>query len=83
MLCYEVSSSCHCEGRQFKISSLIQLLDKRMQHKRTRKELNLQRKLMQYNPKLEIDRRNFEYRQVIGDGNFGCVYKGMNVFNSD
>ena len=34
---------------------------------------------MKYNPKLEIDRRNFEHLHQLGTGNFGCVYKGRNI----
>ena len=42
--------------------------------------LNEQAKVMVYNPKLEIDRSNFTVGQLLGSGNFGCVYKG-NIFH--
>ena len=38
--------------------------------------LNEQVKVMVYNPKLEIDRSNFSVGQMLGRGNFGCVYQG-------
>ena len=38
--------------------------------------LNEQTKAMVYNPKHEIDRSNFSYGQMLGSGNFGCVYEG-------
>ena len=43
--------------------------------------LNEQAKIMVYNPKLEIDRSNFSYGKMLGSGNFGCVYEGMNISN--
>ena len=39
--------------------------------------LNEQAKVMVYDPKLEIDRANFSVGQMLGSGNFGCVYKGI------
>ena len=38
--------------------------------------LNTQAKIVTYNPKLEIDRSNFDIGQMLGSGNFGSVYKG-------
>ena len=39
--------------------------------------LNSQAKILAYNPKLEINRNNFIVRQVLGAGQFGCVYSGI------
>ena len=40
--------------------------------------LNSQAKIVAYNPKLEINRKNFIVRQMLGAGHFGCVYSGIN-----
>merc|ERR1719188_771020 len=47
--------------------------------------LNEQAKIMVYNPKLEIDRANFSSGQMLGSGNFGCVYEGeaIGLFHPD
>ena len=42
--------------------------------------LNSQVKALKYDPKLEIDRSNFIVGQMLGSGNFGCVFEGT-VFN--
>ena len=41
--------------------------------------LNSQAIAIKYDPKLEIDRNNFEHLHQLGTGNFGCVYKGKNI----
>ena len=38
--------------------------------------LNSQVKVMAYNAKLEIPRKNFVIQQMLGAGHFGCVYSG-------
>ena len=48
--------------------------------------MNAQVKVMAYNPKLEIPRKNFVVEQMLGGGHFGCVYSGnisrMHEFNN-
>ena len=39
--------------------------------------LNSQVKVMAYNAKLEIPRKNFVIQQMLGAGHFGCVYSGI------
>ena len=39
--------------------------------------LNSQVKVMAYNPKFEIARKNFVVEQMLGGGHFGCVYSGI------
>ena len=39
--------------------------------------MNAQVKVMAYNPKLEIPRKNFVVEQMLGGGHFGCVYSGI------
>ena len=39
--------------------------------------LDSQVKVMEYNPKLEIPRKNFVFEQMLGGGHFGCVYSGI------
>ena len=39
--------------------------------------LNSQARAIKYNPKLEIDRSNFDIGKMLGSGNFGCVFEGI------
>ena len=42
--------------------------------------LNLQAKVVKYNPKLEIDRANFTIGKILGAGHFGCAFEGFVLF---
>ena len=70
----------HSEQESFGVNRKFALLQRQLSGDPSKlnmkKPLNCQADLLEYDPKLEIDRENFTVGKLLGKGNFGCVWEG-------
>ena len=86
-LCDEWTPLCICDSEEigplnstnaveFRKTILARQLSGEPEKVNPELSLNSQAKIVAYNPKLEINRKNFVVRQMLGAGHFGSVYSG-------